>query len=529
MRKCTWAPWGWALIGVMAASQVAAQSAPVVKGFKINGNSLLEPAVIEAVLVAHKGERTNQQLRVAAQAVQAAYREAGYGAVLVSVFAPGSDGIAEVRVLEGKVGRVVAVGAEQFSADSVRQALPALAEGQTPRVVEIDRQVELANQNPARKLAVTLEPGQRIGSVDAQIGVTESPVLQGQAALDNTGSEQSGRTRVSAGLRHANVAGWGHQFTGMLQTSVERPSRVAIVSGNYVLPLPSPAQRLDFYAMRSNVDGGNTATAAGALTFNGRGHVLGAQWTQLLLRRGDWGHRLRAGLETREYRNRCAIEGLPEGACGPAGESVTVHPLSVEYSAQGGRDPAWEGHISAVQNLGLGGRFGSAAHFDAVRAGAVKSYRVLRLGGQVQWRLPAQWQLSARALGQWSPHALISGEQFGPAGANSVRGYREREVLGDNGWLASAELRSPVWTWSTLGDTQLQAVVFTDWGQAKNHGDLECRAGQTTCNVGSVGLGLRASRGRWRLIADVAHALRSGTQTESGSNRIHVAASYGLE
>jgi len=524
------------LAGALLAScvSVAAQTAPpatpkAIQSFKISGNSLVDNTRLQTVLARYLGPRDNQELRTAALGLQALYREAGYGAVLVSVFQPGADGVAEVRVLEGKIGQLSVVGTQQFSPESVRRALPSLKEEKTPRIAEINRQVELANQNPARKLAVTLEPGQRIGAVDAQVLVTESPVLRPQFALDNTGNKQTGRTRVSAGLRHANVAGKGHQASANWQTSLEKPSRVSILSLNYAAPVPESARRIDVYAVHSNVDGGSTPTAAGALQFNGRGNVLGAQLTQLLLRQGHWDQRLRVGVDQREYRNRCRIEGLPEGACGAPGESVTVQPLTLDYSLHGGRAVQFGANVGLSHNLGLGGRYAKAANFEAVREGARYRYTALRLSGHAQKGGGKQASLAARVNLQWTGDALVPGEQFGLAGANAVRGYHEREITGDRGLLASVEWSPAPWALASRPDAQLRGLLFADWGKVWSEPGGECRQNRLSCDLHAVGLGLRYSEGSWRLHLDLARAGRAGTLTESGDVRLHLSASYGLD
>jgi hemolysin activation/secretion protein len=53
------------------------------------------------------------------------------------------------------------------------------------------------------------------------------------------------------------------------------------------------------------------------------------------------------------------------------------------------------------------------------------------------------WTTSVRADGQWSSEPLISPEQFGAGGVNSVRGYHEGEVFGDTGWHVSLEQQTP--------------------------------------------------------------------------------------
>ena len=53
------------------------------------------------------------------------------------------------------------------------------------------------------------------------------------------------------------------------------------------------------------------------------------------------------------------------------------------------------------------------------------------------------WPMTVRLDGQWASEPLISNEQFGAGGINSVRGYREGEVFGDSGWHFSMEQQTP--------------------------------------------------------------------------------------
>jgi hemolysin activation/secretion protein len=53
------------------------------------------------------------------------------------------------------------------------------------------------------------------------------------------------------------------------------------------------------------------------------------------------------------------------------------------------------------------------------------------------------WTLTLRADGQWANQPLISNEQFGVGGVNTVRGYREGESFGDCGWHVTIEQKTP--------------------------------------------------------------------------------------
>jgi hemolysin activation/secretion protein len=68
---------------------------------------------------------------------------------------------------------------------------------------------------------------------------------------------------------------------------------------------------------------------------------------------------------------------------------------------------------------------------------------VLNPGFSHSFFLLKNWETMVRADGQWASQPLISNEQFGAGGVNSVRGYHEGEVFGDTGWHASVEQETP--------------------------------------------------------------------------------------
>jgi hemolysin activation/secretion protein len=79
------------------------------------------------------------------------------------------------------------------------------------------------------------------------------------------------------------------------------------------------------------------------------------------------------------------------------------------------------------------------------------------------------WVLTFRADGQWTSEPLISNEQFGLGGINSVRGYHEGEVFGDTGWRVSLEQKTPPHVIGLVGGTApltIRGSVYMDYGEA---------------------------------------------------------------
>lgn len=508
-----------------------ADSTARVTRYEVLGNTLVTADELQVLLTPLTGERTLASLKDAAAVVQQHYRDVGYGGVVA--FLPEqslSSGTVRIQVVEGRLEGTQIRGNQHFRAPQMLAALSALVPGQTPRLRAIDTQIQLLNENPARQVRVLLQPGASVGGVAAVIDVREGPVQRFSARLDNTGSARTGRWRTALGWQHADLWAHEHMASAEVQTAPENPRGVAVVSGNYRVPLYAHAALLDVYAAWSDVDGGRSASAVGDVSFSGQGHIAGARLTHFLPRLGEVDQRLGIGLEHRAYLNNCNIAGLPDGACGAAGASVSVQPLSLTYLAQraNGEGTRWSLHASLHHNLSLGGAHTSASDFAAVRAGASRRYTVLRAQGQATAAIAAQWTASARASFQAGEQALVPGEQFGLGGAQGVRGFDERELLGDQGAQLTLELGSPgLWAGtSATGPVDLRALAFADAGWVSNHGSLTCLNGQTSCRAGSAGLGLRLA---WRSLQarlDVARAFSTGTSTAKGDVRAHAGLSF---
>ena len=86
----------------------------------------------------------------------------------------------------------------------------------------------------------------------------------------------------------------------------------------------------------------------------------------------------------------------------------------------------------------------------------------------------SDWQLNLRADVQLSADPLLPIERIAIGGIDTVRGYRENELVVDSGWITSAELRIPLGQVTVPGlsetpdDGALQLVPFVDAGGGWN-------------------------------------------------------------
>jgi hemolysin activation/secretion protein len=529
-----WGRWLCAalLLALWLCAPVAAQTPAAkvnVTGFRVSGNTLLPQEAIDAALAPFKGERSAGELKQAALALQDLYARAGWGGVVALLPEQALEsGVVAITIVEGRLARINVSGQQQFSADNVRASVPALAEGTTPPLRRIDAQIQMANENPAKQVEVTLQPGAKSGEVDATLALREQGRVQRWSVYaDNSGNEQTGRWRAGVGWQHANLFGRDHVLSLQYTTSPTDPDKVQVLSAGYRVPLYAQLVAIDAYAAVSDIDGGSTATLAGDLRFNGKGRLLGVRATRYLERRGDLDQRIALGLDHRAYLNQCAIAGLPPGACGPAGESVSVQPLALEYGAQ------WSGATPVLfnaalhHNLQLGGGSSDDANFEAVRPGARPRYTLLRLSAQSAFDIAEKWQLQARLAGQFTSDALVPGEQFGIGGITSVRGYEERELAGDRGAFASIELLAPPFSpMPSLGNANPRFVAFVDVGHVSNRLGAPCLGNSTSCTLASVGGGARFAAGGFGARLFVAQALKAAARTDDKDFGAHFALNW---
>jgi hemolysin activation/secretion protein len=176
------------------------------------------------------------------------------------------------------------------------------------------------------------------------------------------------------------------------------------------------------------------------------------------------------------------------------------------------------GSVTLVHNVSGGAR-GSRADFTLSRTGSKPDYNLLRLSGSYSRSLPQDWQLRAIVNGQYTPDALIPGEQFGAGGASSVRGFSEREISNDKGVGGNLELYTPNFCGSERW--QCRALAFYDTAYIKRNHPLPSELVSTT--IGSTGLGLRVLMATsLNLQLDYGHVVQAGATGRGSANRLHV-------
>lgn len=511
-----------ALAGMAWAPAASAQPTPAgptfeIRRYAVEGNSILPVERIDTVLAPYTGAaRSFGDVQAAAAALELAYAQAGFGAVKVGIPEQRmNDGSVRLEVVEARVRNVTVGGNAWFDADNIRRSLPALRRGAAPNTGDLGRDIRLANENPAKRIGVELS-SDAPGSVDAAVVVADDKPWKVGAVLDNTGTPETGRLRSGVFFQHANVADSDHVFTGQYVTSPDHLDEVTIAAVNYRIPLYGLGDSIDLFGVHADVDSG---VVGDLFNLRGRGDVAGIRYNRNLEPSAGYRHRLSLGLEYRVIDNRVStVAGGTDLV-----PDVTVHPASLGYAG------AWVGAGHQLDFSGTyvrnipGGRHGHASDLAAARNGARASYSMLRASFNFIGTLPEDWQLRVAGDGQYSEDALVSGEQFGLGGQDSVRGFHEREIVDDRGWRTTVELLTADFGNRMLPGLSARGLVFVDRGRVARNRAL---AGETTqASIASVGAGVRlALAPRATLRIDVAHVLRGGGSRSRGSESVHFSA-----
>lgn len=525
--------------GPVTATDAARESSPRVAAevslrfdilrYEVEGNTLFKPEQVQALVTPFTGkDRDFGDIQRAVEALEQAYRTAGYSAV--QVLLPEQElerGVVTLKVIEARIGKINVAGNQYFDSDNIRRSLPTLREGISPNTRAISAAVVAANDNPAKKLNVTLQSGEEEGKVNAKVDVTDENPRKFFLTFDNTGNSQTGSYRLGLGFQHANIANRDHAVTLQYITSPEKLDKVSIYSVAYRMPVYAFGDSMDFFAAYSDVDAGTTSTPAGPLQFTGKGKILGARYNWILPRQGGFEQRLIFALDYRAYENSCSIGGA--AVCGTGGADVTVHPFGVTYSGQLNREKSQTAFSAGVSRNFAGGQNGGSGDFQAARPLAKPDYTVLRLNLNHMTVHAKDWQSRIAVSAQHSPDALVPGEQFGLVGSSAVRGFLEREIANDTGYFANLELYSPDFGSQLAGklggkfasvNVNARVLVFYDVGQvSRNHvlpGEVE------GASASSIGAGLRLNVGKdIALRVDAAQVLAQGTTTRGNSVRVH--------
>ena len=516
--------------GVLAADEVFD-----LQRIRVTGNTLLSEAEITRLTSPFIGKNKEfRDIQMALEALEGAYRKAGYTAV--QVITPEQEvtgGTLLLEVQETPIASVTVSGNKHFSEANIRATMPSLVEGKTPNARQLSENVQLANENLAKQIDVVLAVSEKNpGKLDATINVQDEAPFRGFITADNTGTNTTGRHRLGIGLRHSNLWDRDHTATFSYTGSPDKPdgTKLDIYSLGYRFPFYGIGDSIDVFYAKSNIN-----TPAGTFTLGafenltGKGDLYGIRWNHYFQRQGEWSTKLVGGVDVKVMDTTCT---------GPAGEKdylkgssagctpYTTRPLSATYSGNWQR-PGQAADFSAGMAYNLAtGRNNEYTTVDSKTGNdnysLVSSNRetrndftVLKLGGSYSHTLPEGWLARVAASLQSSfGNPLPPSEQIGLSGAQTVRGFHERVVAADAGYIVNMEIYAPNVAPILTLPGELRPLFFVDTARGQSY-KMPGSSGTTTVTepsgIMSAGMGLRYSHKKdIQVRFDVASIINAG-------------------
>lgn len=369
----------------------------------------------------------------------------------------------------------------QALGELVRQrVLPHLRIGQMLNMHALDQRLEVVSHDLPIELEAVLRAA-GAASVDLEIHVSDKVRRSRPHAwleANNHGVEVYGRAQL---LGHLSLPlQQGHTQTqltalasrGVAYLRAEHEALAPWLHGRWLVWGSHVRSRMD--------DTGVTATLANASELAlGARHLL-AQWGEYLLQsRLEW--------VSRQARSDLQQGGLPVSQVRESHGRLRLSLDNDRIRSDASRLEALLVTGRAIEALGSAATPGRFAR--------------LELQGRTQGRLDlaGRWLWRVQARGQWASQALDGYHQINLGSVQGVRAYPSAEGSGDQGVLASLDLRHVLGQGQVLG-------VFVDAGRAQSFARGSA-SGDSFTTLGAIGLSWQAQVGSAQLNISVARGI----------------------
>ncbi|WP_024506327.1 ShlB/FhaC/HecB family hemolysin secretion/activation protein [Bradyrhizobium sp. ARR65] len=419
--------------------------------FAVQGADALPQIEIEKAIYPFLGpNRSADDVEKARAALEKAYHDKGLQTVSVAVPQQNvAGGTVILKVTELKVGRLRVKNSRYFDLDKIKQGAPSLKEGTVPNFGDVTKDIVSLNQWPDRRVTPALHAGVTPGTVDVDLNVEDTAPIHGSLEVNNRQSPSTTAERIVGTVHYDNLWQLGHSFSFTYQVAPERRKDAEVFSASYLARVPG-VDWLSFltYGVKSD----SSVATVGGTNVVGPGEIVGERAVITLPTRDHLFHTLSIGADFKHFDQTVSLG--TDGFSSP----VTYYPMVASYSATFQLDKSTT-QMNASLTYNLRTPSSSLQEFDNKRFNASPNFTHFNLDVSHTQELPEGVQLYGKVQGQLADGPLVSSEQFSLGGLDTVRGYLESEVLGDNGVAGTIELRSP-----DVGDI-LQKNLKNETGQ----------------------------------------------------------------
>ncbi|KYC37720.1 hypothetical protein WA1_04160 [Scytonema hofmannii PCC 7110] len=369
---------------------------------------------------------------------------------------PLETSVIHIQVVEGELEDIKIDGLNRLEPSYVRSRLR-LATKRPLNRRRLEEALQLLQLDPLlQQVNAELTAGSAPGRNILQVQLKEAPAFHAGIAVNNNQSPSIGSVQGSVFLRHDNLTGFGDSF------SAEYGLTDGLDIYSFAYSLPINARNGTLNVRYSNNNSQIIEDTFDELGIRSDSETLSFSFRQPLVRKPTTEFALGLGLDVRRSQT-FILDDIPFSFSeGPEdGKSrVSVIRFSQDWVKRDAKKV-----LAARSQFSFGIDAFNATVNDSGTDGLFFAWL-----GQFQW----VQQITPRTIvltslnAQLTPDSLLSLERFNLGGADTVRGYRQNQIVSDNGVLATAELRIPL----TKNPRQLQLNPFIEMGAGwNNRGD----------------------------------------------------------
>lgn len=396
-----------------------------------------------------------------------------------------TDGVVLMEIIEGYVDEVIIEGGSTAQRDYLKYAAEQIKADRPLRATTLERYLMLANDRFAVKVTSVMRPSEeKHGATTLILQVEDAKLLEGGVSIDNRGTESVGPTQINTSLGLNGLFGRASQ-TSVVFNTVEQGMELQYVSLAHTEILTNEGTGLTVSYSSSESRPGTAALRA--QDNQSYSETWSVRLSHPIIRTRQ--HNLSASLkydqkdtDSRSFGTVTSLDKIRSFRLGANYDYADAHQGITQLLAEYSR---------GIQGLG------SKKDDNDVKSRSDGQYDysklTLTLSRQQQLGIVAdalnKFSLSLSATAQLADTGLLSSEEFGIGGQQYGRAYDASEILGDNGWAYSAELR---YTPDTAGSILklAQFYGFFDQGQTYNY-EPTSMTDTRSKGLSSTGLGFR--------------------------------------
>jgi hemolysin activation/secretion protein len=451
-----------------------------VKRVQVLGSTVLTDEITKLTRALENKQVNFDDLVGLRSAITKLYVDNGY--ITSGAFLPSNqrltEGIVQIQVIEGELEGIEITGLTRLRQSYIRSRLARAGKSPLNRP-QLERGLQLLQLDPSlEQVNAELTAGSAPGRSILRLSLKEAPPLNAGIEIANNQPPSIGSIQGSVFASYANVTGFGDRIS----FDYGRTQGLNSYDILYALPLNGLNGSFNFRYSKNNSE--IIEDIFQELGIRSESETLSFSVRQPLVRSPQTEFAIGLGLDLRQSQTFLLADIPFSFSIGPEdGKSrVTVIRFFQDWlnrsatrvlAARSQLNFGIDAFGATINDLGTDGRFFSWL-------------------GQFQW--VQQWSprmlMVARIDTQITPDSLLSLEQFSLGGVDTVRGYRQNQLVADNGILAALEFRIPL-----TGDPRiLQLTPFVEVGTGWNNRTID----PDPRVIAGLGAGLR-----WQIVRDL--------------------------